>query len=144
MFLTKFVENKKIRILCSITFSRKSFFVVWDNVEKEGRAGRATDDSIIRRMRVACWIPKATNTYSELVVLIGALLQQWLHEGNSLLRNTYTVLCCYVWDLGTQRGVCATCGRLVQQLLLARCATRAMTYWLYSFKVEWLQYVPLV
>ena len=33
-----------------------------DNVEKYGRAGQATDDNIIRRMRFACWITKATNT----------------------------------------------------------------------------------
>jgi hypothetical protein len=32
------------------------------------------------RMRTACWIPKATNTQSEYVILIAFLLQQWLHE----------------------------------------------------------------
>ena len=34
----------------------------------------------IWRMRIACWIPKATNTHSEYVVLIFFPLQQWLHE----------------------------------------------------------------
>ena len=38
---------------------------VWDNVEIYGMAGQATDDSITRSMRVACWIPKTTNTHSE-------------------------------------------------------------------------------
>jgi hypothetical protein len=38
---------------------------LWDNVEKYGGAGQATDDSIIRRMCIACWIRKATNTPSE-------------------------------------------------------------------------------
>jgi hypothetical protein len=38
-------------------------------VEKYYRAGQATDDNIIRRMSIACWITKATGTRSEYVVL---------------------------------------------------------------------------
>jgi hypothetical protein len=38
------------------------------------------------RMRIACWIPKATNAHSEYVILIAFPLQQWLHERASLLR----------------------------------------------------------
>jgi hypothetical protein len=34
----------------------------------------------IRRMCVACWIPKATNTYSGYVILIALPLQEWLHK----------------------------------------------------------------
>jgi len=41
--------------LSSITFSRKSYCLL-DNVEEYGRAGEATDDDIIRRMRFECWI----------------------------------------------------------------------------------------
>ena len=52
----------------------------YDTVEKYGTARQATD-SIIRRMRFPCWIPKATNTYSECVILIAFPLQQWLHDG---------------------------------------------------------------
>jgi hypothetical protein len=33
---------------------------LWDNVKKYGRAGQAADDSIIRRIRFACLITKAT------------------------------------------------------------------------------------
>ena len=40
----------------------------------------ATDDSIIRCMRFACWVNKATNTHSGYVVRIALPLQQWLHE----------------------------------------------------------------
>jgi len=43
-----------------------------------------------RRMRIAYWIPKATNTLSEYVIHIAFLLQQCLHERASLLRYTYT------------------------------------------------------
>jgi hypothetical protein len=39
-------------------------------VEKYGRAREATDDNIIRRMRFACWVTKATDTHSEYVTLI--------------------------------------------------------------------------
>ena len=37
---------------------------------KHGRSGQATDDYIISRMRIACWITKAANTHSEYVILI--------------------------------------------------------------------------
>ena len=43
----------------------------------------------IYRMRIACWITKATNTHSEYVILIPFPLQQWLHERASMLRYTY-------------------------------------------------------
>jgi len=29
---------------------------LWDNMEKYGRDGHATDDNIIRRTRFACWL----------------------------------------------------------------------------------------
>ena len=59
-------------------------------MEKYCTAGQATDENIIRRMRIACWIPNATNINSEYVILIAFPLQQWLHERASLLRYTYT------------------------------------------------------
>jgi hypothetical protein len=34
----------------------------------------------IWRMRIACWIPKATDTHSEYVILIALPQQQWLRE----------------------------------------------------------------
>ena len=43
------------------------------------------------RMRIACWISKATHTYSEYVILTAYPLQQWLHERATLLRYTYIV-----------------------------------------------------
>jgi hypothetical protein len=38
------------------------------------------------RVRIACWILKATNTHSEYVMLIVLPLQQWLHARDSTLR----------------------------------------------------------
>ena len=52
-------------------------------------AGRTTDDNIKRRMHIACWIPKATSTHSQYVVLIAFPLQQWLNQRASVLRYTY-------------------------------------------------------
>jgi hypothetical protein len=43
----------------------------------------------VRRMRIACWIPKATDTQSEYVTLIAFPPQQWLHERTPVLRYTY-------------------------------------------------------
>jgi hypothetical protein len=60
-FQIEVVEKTKTHILCSVTFSRKSCRL-WDNVEKYGTAGQTTDGNIIRRMRFACWITKATDT----------------------------------------------------------------------------------
>ena len=38
---------------------------------------------------LACWIPKATNTHSEYVILIALPLKQWLHKSASMLRYMY-------------------------------------------------------
>jgi hypothetical protein len=58
----------KLRILCSIIPPRKPCRL-WNNVEKYGRAGQATDGNTIRHMRFACWINKATETHSEYVIV---------------------------------------------------------------------------
>jgi len=39
-------------------------------MEKYGAAGQATEDNIMQRMRIACWITKATDIHSEYVILI--------------------------------------------------------------------------
>jgi hypothetical protein len=49
-------------ILFSINYLRKSCRL-WDNVEKYCRAGQDTED-------ITCWIPKATNTLLDYVILI--------------------------------------------------------------------------
>ena len=44
---------------------------------------------VIRLMRFACWISKATDTHSEYELLIAFPQQQWLRECTSVLRFTY-------------------------------------------------------
>jgi hypothetical protein len=48
----KLVDKTKTRILCSVTFFRKSCRL-WDNVEKYCSAGQGTDDDKLRRRRFA-------------------------------------------------------------------------------------------
>jgi len=54
MFQSKVVEKIRTQFVVS-NFFRKSCRL-WGNVENHGRAGQATDDSTIRRMRFACWL----------------------------------------------------------------------------------------
>jgi hypothetical protein len=44
---------------------------------------------VTQRMRTAFWIPNATNTHSEYVILIAFPWQQRLRERGSMLRYTY-------------------------------------------------------
>ena len=60
-------------------------------MEKYGTAGQATNDNIIRCMRFACCITKATDTHSESVKLLTCRLQQWLRELASVLSYRYIV-----------------------------------------------------
>jgi hypothetical protein len=51
--------------------------------KKYGPVRQATGDN--RRMRVACWIDKSTNTHSEFVIPIASALREWMHEHASIL-----------------------------------------------------------
>jgi len=75
MLQTKFVEKIKTRILYSITFLSKIlpfYETTWKSVVERSRL-----QMTIWCMRLACWIPKATNTHSQYVILIALPLQQW-------------------------------------------------------------------
>jgi hypothetical protein len=63
------------------TSNRFFFFTILPFMKRSGkirRTGQATDDK--RSMRISCWIPKSTNTYSKYVILIAFPLQPRLHE----------------------------------------------------------------
>ena len=64
----KVADKIKTRISSSITFSenRAVCETTW---KKHVTARQATDDNRIQRVRFACWIPKATETHSEFVML---------------------------------------------------------------------------
>ena len=57
---------------------------MWKNIVEPD-----TPKMAIWRMRIAWWITKATDTYSEYVIIIAFALQQWLHDRPSMLRDTY-------------------------------------------------------
>jgi hypothetical protein len=59
--------QNQTHILYSITFFPRKSFLKWD-VEKYDWTRQATVDSIIRRVCIACWIIKATDTHSEYVI----------------------------------------------------------------------------
>jgi hypothetical protein len=71
-----------------MTFSWKSSRL-WDSVEEYCGATDATDDNIIRRMRIAYWLTKATERRLEYVILIVFPWQQQFLEHTSVLRYTY-------------------------------------------------------
>jgi hypothetical protein len=52
------------------------------------------NNNIIRRMRFACWITKATDTQLDYVTLIAFPRQQWLRERSSILRLYVDCLSC--------------------------------------------------
>jgi hypothetical protein len=57
----------------------------------------ATDEK--SDMRIACWIPVATNAHPQYVLVIAFPLQQWLHERAPMLRFTY--IACHAVSLIT-------------------------------------------
>jgi hypothetical protein len=76
MFQTKALEKIKTKSLRSLTFSELAVYEkMLKNSVQPGRPQTTT-----WRMRIACWIPKSTNTHSEYVTPYAFPLQQWLHE----------------------------------------------------------------
>jgi hypothetical protein len=56
----------------------------WKNTGEWGRPSMT-----IWLMRIACWIPTATNAHPSCVTLIAFPQPQWLHERASVLRYTH-------------------------------------------------------
>ena len=102
MLGAKVVAKVKTHILCSTTFFPENVPFV-RQCGKCGIGGEGTDDNIMRRMRFAWLIIKATNTHSKYEILIVFPLQKWLHEHAPMLR-LYVHCFCYLTML---------CGRYV-------------------------------
>jgi hypothetical protein len=83
--------------------NRAVYEIMWKNIVERGRAQMA-----IWHMRIACWIPKATNTHSEYVIHIAVPLQHWLHVRALTLRHTYSTvhwLCCSVFQFSSHQPI---------------------------------------
>ena len=79
-------ENQDAHLIfASFSENRTVCEIMWKNLVKPDRS----HDNIIGRMRIACWITKATSTHSEYVILIARQLHQWLCDSASMLRYTY-------------------------------------------------------
>ena len=83
---TEFVKDIKTPILCSVTFvleNRTLCETMWTNRIQTGRPQ-------MTMVHVHCMLDNyAINTPSEYAILINFSLQQWLHEGISMLCKTY-------------------------------------------------------
>jgi len=86
MVRIKFVNKITTHILCSVSFFRLSC-LLWVNIKNIVQSDRP--QITIRRLRIACWIPKATNIHPEPFVLIVFPLQQRLHKRAPMLFYTY-------------------------------------------------------
>ena len=94
----------KTHILCSITFFRNSCLLC-DNVEKYNTAGQTTDDNIIGllRMRLACWITKATDTHTEHAILIAFPTAKMVSEKHlSITLCVHCLFCSHLNCYSTQ------------------------------------------
>ena len=63
-------------------------------MEKCGTGREVADGNTIWRMRMLCWISKATDTHSEYVIglRVPCPLDQWLRESDSVLRLCFPSL----------------------------------------------------
>ena len=106
LLATKNVSDKRCRgnqntHFVFVTFFFRKSYLFLDNVKNIVEWG--WPQTIIWRMRIACWVPKATHTHthtlthSQSIIIIAFPPQQWLHERASMLRSTYiaclVVLC---------------------------------------------------
>jgi hypothetical protein len=83
MFQAKGVEKIKTHFVFnkfSFSKNRAVYEIMWKNIVKSDRP-----QATIWCMRIACWIPKTTNTHSEYVMFIAFAMQRWLHERASVL-----------------------------------------------------------
>jgi len=73
-------RNQNKVYMQELFFPRKSSrrAVVWKNIVEADRP-----QVTLWRVRIACWIPKATNTHLECVIFIAFPLQQCFHERTS-------------------------------------------------------------
>jgi hypothetical protein len=92
MFHTKVAKQIKTHILCSIIYPPTSKIVPLVTKCRQIMYRRRRPRTTTWRVRIACWITKATNTISKYVILIVFPRRQLLYTRVSLLRNTYTVV----------------------------------------------------
>ena len=86
--------------MCSITIfleNRAVYEIMWKVIVETDRP-----QMTMWHKRIGCWIPKATNTNSEYLILIAFPLQQWLHERVTILRYTHIIRFCFYHLISVQ------------------------------------------
>jgi hypothetical protein len=85
----RYRENRNTHFVFNKSFSKIAPFFekMWKNRVEPGRP-----QMTMWRMRIACWVPKATNTYSEYALLVDFPLQHLWHEISSMLTLIRTLL----------------------------------------------------
>jgi hypothetical protein len=85
MFQKEVVEKiKTYHVHKLFSENRAVYEIMWKNVVQPEGPQMTT-----WRTRIACWIPEATNTHSESVIVIAFPRQQCLQESASMLRYAY-------------------------------------------------------
>ena len=87
VFQTKAIEKIKTQNLCSVTLfeTHTVYDILWKNLIERG-----SPQMTICYKCNAFWIPKATSTHSDCVILTTLPLQKWLYERASVLNYTYS------------------------------------------------------
>jgi hypothetical protein len=99
------VLDKSTHFMYNNFFFRKSSRL-WDNVDKYDGARGVTNDVTIWRIRVVCWISKATRTharaYTQMCNICCFSTPTMIRDGAAVLRYTYIVcFVLFVWRLQT-------------------------------------------
>jgi hypothetical protein len=86
MLHSKVVKQPNTHLMFNNFFSenRAVYEIMWKNILDTDRP-----QMTIWRMRIACWMPNATNTHPDYVRVIAFPLQQWLHKSTTMVRYTY-------------------------------------------------------
>jgi len=88
----KILPRKSKQILCPIFYNRGVHEIMWKNIVERNRS-----QVTISRMRITCWIPKATNSHSVCVILVTFTLQRWFLERACLLPSSVHCLSCRIF-----------------------------------------------
>jgi len=88
-------ETLDTHFVFNISYENRAVYEVgWKNIVKRGGS-----HMIKWSVRVACWIPKATNTRPEYVLCVVFPLQQWLHEEHlSVTLHAQCVSCLNLYE----------------------------------------------
>jgi len=62
-----YCDRKTRSIFSNFMFFFRKSYRLWDNVEKYGEDRQTTYGNVIRHMRLACWVTRATNTHTQVV-----------------------------------------------------------------------------